>query len=63
MTPIGSITAHLGERVTNLGRRQNRSQDKGAIRLHANQTRASIAALSTNLAERNKPQWRALQWH
>jgi hypothetical protein len=26
----------------------------------ANETRASIAALSTNLAERNKPQWQAL---
>jgi len=61
LTPIGSITAQLGERVTNLGRRQNRSQDRGAIRLHASETQASIAA--TNLAERNKPQWRALRWH
>jgi len=49
MTPIGSITAQLGERVTKLGRRQNRSRDRGAIRLHANQTRASIAAYRRTL--------------
>ncbi|XAZ24034.1 hypothetical protein LVY75_12465 [Sinorhizobium sp. B11] len=64
-----AITAQLGERVTNLGRRQTdletevRSGFKNidtAVTSLANETRASIAALSTNLAERNKPQWQAL---
>jgi hypothetical protein len=64
-----AITAQLGERVTNLGRRQTdleaemRAGFKGidaAVTALANETRASIAALSTNLAERNKPQWQAL---
>ena len=31
-----------------------------AVTALANETRSSIAALSTNLAERNKPQWQAL---
>jgi len=52
-----AITAHLGERVTNLGRRQTdletevRSGFKNidtAVTSLANETRASIAALSTN---------------
>ena len=64
-----AITAQLGERVTNLGRRQTdleaemRAGFKGidaAVTALANETRASIAALSTNLVERNKPQWQAL---
>jgi hypothetical protein len=64
-----AITAQLGERVTNLGRRQTdletevRSGFKNidtAVTSLANETRASIAALSTNLAERNKPQWQAM---
>lgn len=64
-----AITAQLGERVTNLGRRQTdleaemRAGFKGtdtAVTSLANETRASIAALSTNLAQRNKPQWQAL---
>ena len=61
--------AQLGERVTNLGRRQTdletemRSgfkQMETALAGFANETRSSIAALSQNLAERNKPQWQAL---
>lgn len=68
-TYTDAITAQLGERVTNLGRRQTdleaemRAGFKGidaAVTALANETRASIAALSTNLAERNKPQWQAL---
>ncbi|MDR6670165.1 hypothetical protein J2X71_006452 [Rhizobium sp. 1399] len=64
-----AITAQLGGRVTNLGRRQTdlesevRSGFKNidtAVTSLANETRASIAALSSNLAERNKPQWQAL---
>ena len=64
-----AMTAQLGERVTNLGRGQTdletevRSGFKNidtAVTSLANETRASIAALSTNLVERNKPQWQAL---
>lgn len=64
-----AVTAQLGERVTNLGRRQTdleaemRASFKSvetAVASLANETRSSIAALSTNLAERNKPQWQAL---
>ncbi|NLS07265.1 hypothetical protein HGP14_28665 [Rhizobium sp. P32RR-XVIII] len=64
-----AVTAQLDERVTDLGRRQTdlepemRAGFKGidaAVTALANETRASIAALSTNLAERNKPQWQAL---
>ncbi|WP_050999914.1 hypothetical protein [Sinorhizobium fredii] len=64
-----AMTAQLGERVTNLGRRQTdletemRSgfrQMESALSQLANETRSSIAALSTTIAERNKPQWQAL---
>jgi len=64
-----AMQAQLGERVTNLGRRQSdlesemRSgfkQMESAVSSLANETRNSIAALSTNIAERNKPQWQAL---
>lgn len=62
-------TAQLGERVTNLGRRQTdleaemRSgfkQMESSITNLANETRTALSALSQNLAERNKPQWQAL---
>jgi hypothetical protein len=68
-TYTDAITAQLGERVTNLGRRQTdletevRSGFKNintAVTSLANETRASIVVLSTNLAERNKPQRQAL---
>lgn len=61
--------AQLGERVTNLGRRQSdlesemRSgfkQMESAVSSLANETRNSISALSSSIAERNKPQWQAL---
>ncbi|WEZ84566.1 hypothetical protein P6U16_08330 [Rhizobium sp. 32-5/1] len=64
-----ALQAQLGERVTNLGRRQSdlesemRSgfkQMENALAGFANETRASIASLSSNMAERNKPQWQAL---
>lgn len=64
-----AVTAQLGERVTNLGRRQTDLESEmragfkameAAVTGLANETRTSIAALSTNLAERNKPQWQAL---
>lgn len=64
-----AATAQLGERVTNLGRRQTDMESEmrasfksidTAVTGLANETRSSIAALSTNLAERNKPQWQAL---
>lgn len=64
-----AVQAQLGERVTNLGRRQSdletemRSgfrQMEQSITSFTNETRTSIAALSQTLAERNKPQWQAL---
>jgi hypothetical protein len=64
-----AVTAQLGERVTNLGRRQTdleaemragfKAMENGMTTL-ASEMRTSVAALSTNLAERNKPQWQAL---
>lgn len=68
-TYTDAVTAQLGERVTNLGRRQTDLESEmragfkameSAVTGLANETRSSIAALSTNLAERNKPQWQAL---
>ncbi|MEX2739898.1 hypothetical protein AB3480_00365 [Rhizobium mongolense] len=61
-----AVTAQLGERVTNLGRRQTdleaemRSgfkQMETSITGIAAEMRSSIAALSTNLAERNQTHW------
>jgi hypothetical protein len=61
--------AALGERVTNLGRRQSdlevemRSgfrQIEQSFATFTNETRASIQALSSNLADRSRPQWQAL---
>lgn len=64
-----AMTAQLGERVTNLGRRQTDLESEmrsGFKQLEtgmaaiAHEMRTSVAALSTNIAERNKPQWQAL---
>jgi len=64
-----AIQAQLGERVTNLGRRQTdlesemRSgfkQMETAVSSLANEMRTSVASLSTNIAERNRPQWQAI---
>ncbi len=61
--------AQLGERVTNLGRRQTdlenemRSgfrQIEQSFASFTNETRSSINTLASTLAERNKPQWQAL---
>lgn len=66
---LDAAHAQLGERVTNLGRRQTdleaemRSgfkQIENSFASFSNETRSSIAALSSTLAERNKPQWQAL---
>lgn len=64
-----ALQAQLGERVTNLGRRQSdletemRSgfkQMESAVSSLANETRNSISSLSSSIAERNKPQWQAI---
>lgn len=61
--------AQASERITNLGRRQSdfesevRSgfkQMELSISGLANETRASLAGLASNLAERSRPQWQAL---
>lgn len=49
------VQAALGERVTNMGRRINDVEVE--MRNGFNQVSNSIAALSANLAERNKTQW------
>ncbi|WP_195178430.1 hypothetical protein [Mesorhizobium sp. INR15] len=63
------IQAQLGERVTNLGRRQTdleaemRSgfrQIEQSFSSFTNETRNSIAALGTSISERSRPQWQAL---
>ncbi|WP_245425841.1 hypothetical protein [Rhizobium sp. J15] len=64
-----AITAQLGERVTNLGRRQTDleaemragfKQMESAMGAVAAEMRNSVAALSATIAERNKPQWQAM---
>ncbi|RUU15496.1 hypothetical protein EOD10_11780 [Mesorhizobium sp. M7A.T.Ca.TU.009.01.3.2] len=64
-----AVQAALGERVTNMGRRINDvevemragfSQLSNSLSASTNETRQSIAALSTSLADRAKPQWQAL---
>ncbi|MBY5821500.1 hypothetical protein [Rhizobium leguminosarum] len=64
-----AMTAQLGERVTNLGRRQSdlesemRSgfkQMESAVSSLGTEMRTSVASLSTNIAERNRPQWQAM---
>lgn len=68
-TYTDAVTAQLGERVTNLGRRQTDleaemragfKQVESSLAGIANEMRSSISALSTNLSERNKPQWQAI---
>lgn len=61
-----AVTAQLGERVTNLGRRQTdmenemrsgfKQMENGLAGI-ANEMRSSIAALSASLAERSRTQW------
>lgn len=66
--PTDSIAA-LSERITNLNRRQTDSEAEtrtafrsmeNIIDKLASEMRSGLANLSTNLAERNKPQWQAL---
>ncbi|AUX76428.1 hypothetical protein NXT3_CH01860 [Sinorhizobium fredii] len=68
-TYTDAVTAQLGERVTNLGRRQTDleaemrtgfKQMESAVGALAAEMRNSVAALSSTLAERNRPQWQAL---
>ncbi|CDZ50428.1 Hypothetical protein NGAL_HAMBI2427_36460 [Neorhizobium galegae bv. orientalis] len=64
-----ALTAQLGERVTNLNRRQSdlenemRSgfkQIESSMSAMSSEMRSSVASFATNMAERNKPQWQAL---
>lgn len=64
-----AATAQLSERVTNMGRRINDvevemragfSQLGNSLNAATNETRSSIASLSTSMAERSRPQWQAL---
>ena len=64
-----ALTAQLGERVTNLNSHQSDLETKmisGLKQIESSMTsmssemRSAVAALSTNMAERNKPQWQAL---
>jgi hypothetical protein len=63
------LTAQLGERVTNLGRRQSdlesemRSgfkQVENSLASLGNEMRSAVAGLTTNIADRNKVQWPAI---
>lgn len=55
---LDAVQAQLGERVTNLGRRQTDLETE--MRTGFRQIEQSIATLTTSLSERNKPQWQAL---
>jgi len=55
---LDAVQAQLGERVTNLGRRQ--TDLEAEMRTGFRQIEQSIATLSSTLSERNKPQWQAL---
>jgi hypothetical protein len=64
-----ALTAKLGQRVTNLNRRQydlesemrsGFKQIESSMAAMSSETRSSVAALSTNIAERNKPQWQII---
>jgi len=64
-----ALTAQLGERVTNLNRRQSdletemRSgfkQIESSMSSMSTEMRSAVSALSSNIAERNKPQWQAI---
>ncbi|NSY17283.1 hypothetical protein [Neorhizobium sp. AL 9.2.2] len=64
-----AMTAQLGERVTNLNRRQSdletemRSgfkQIESSMSSMSTEMRSAVSALSSNIAERNKPQWQAI---
>lgn len=55
---LDAVQAQLGERVTNLGRRQTDLEQE--MRTGFRQIEQSIAGLSSTLSERAKPQWQAI---
>lgn len=55
---LDAVQAQLGERVTNLGRRQ--TDLEAEMRTGFRQIEQSISALSSTLSDRAKPQWQAL---
>lgn len=64
-----AMQAQQGERITNLGRRQSDlesemrtgfRQMETAFSTFSNETRSAIATLSSNIADRSRPQWQAL---
>lgn len=64
-----AIAAQIGERVSNLSRRQTEYEAEtragfrsieASISQLTSETRSSIAGLSSQLADKNKPQWQAL---
>lgn len=55
---LDAVQAQLGERVTNLGRRQTDLETE--MRTGFRTIEQSIASLTTSLSERNKPQWQAI---
>lgn len=55
---LDAVQAQLGERVTNLGRRQ--TDLEAEMRSGFRQIEQSISGLSTTLSERNRPQYQAL---
>jgi len=64
-----AMQAQLGERVTNLGRRQTDletemrtgfKQMESSISTLANEMRNSVSALSATMADRSRPQWQAM---
>lgn len=66
---LDAAQAQLGERVTNLNRRQSDLEQEVRVGFRqietsfatfTNETRTSIAAISQSLGERNKPQWQAI---
>lgn len=55
---LDAVQAQLGERVTNLGRRQTDLENE--VRTGFRQIEQSIAGLSSTISDRAKPQWQAL---
>lgn len=66
---VDAQSAAMGERVSNLNRRQTDLENEMRIGFRAvetqitsltNETRTALQSISTTMAERNKPQWQAL---
>lgn len=65
----GTVIAQIGERVSNLSRRQTDYEGEtragfrsieASISQLTSETRSAIAGLSSQISDRNKPQWQAL---